>query len=390
MKLTFKDLKQQKFVIEAEPSELISEIKEKISKEKGWDASQQKLIYSGKILKDSNTVESYKIVEKDFIVCMLSKLQPKVPIGGTSATTPSTPAAPISQTPVAPPAPGPAPAFALGNVVTTPSPARVNPGIDAGDLNTLASGDERAAAITMIEGMGFPRADIDAAMIAAFNNPNRAIEYLCNGIPENLRQRTSNPAVAAAAPSAPIPTATGGASATANAPADAGDAPINLFEAAAQAGRASGAAASRSSRAAPGTGATAEPGSGAAGNLGNLDFLRLNPQFQQLRQVVQQQPLMLEPILQQVGAGNPQLAQLIGQNPEQFLQLLAEDVDEDAPLPPGAQSISVTEEEREAIERLCRLGFSRDMVIEAYFACEKNEELAANFLFDQPDDADEN
>lgn len=62
---------------------------------------------------------------------------------------------------------------------------------------------------------------------------------------------------------------------------------------------------------------------------------------------------MLEPILQQVGAGNPQLAQLIGQHPEQFLQLLSEDGDNDAPLPPGAQAISVTEEERAAIERVC-------------------------------------
>jgi UV excision repair protein RAD23 len=118
---------------------------------------------------------------------------------------------------------------------------------------------------------------------------------------------------------------------------------------------------------------------------------------------------MLEPILQQVAAGNPQIASIIGQNSDQFLQLLGEELDDDeGALPPGAQAISVTEEERDAIERvrikfllipafgfltnpiqLCRLGFPRDSVIQAYFACDKNEELAANFLFDQPDEDEE-
>lgn len=73
---------------------------------------------------------------------------------------------------------------------------------------------------------------------------------------------------------------------------------------------------------------------------------------------------MLEPILQQVGAGNPQLAQLIGQNPDQFLQLLSEDADEDAPLPPGAQAISVTEEEREAIERVSNPTISQATLVD--------------------------
>lgn len=73
-------------------------MKEKISKEKGWETSQQKLIYSGKmsicslgkmdfalssvklmflgkILQDANTVESYSIEEKGFIVCMISKVE---------------------------------------------------------------------------------------------------------------------------------------------------------------------------------------------------------------------------------------------------------------------------------------------------------------------------
>lgn len=154
------------------------------------------------------------------------------------------------------------------------------------------------------------------------------------------------------APSAPAaPAATGGD----------GDEPVNLFEAAAQAGRTGGAGgaargrgagAAGSSLAGLGAGIGAAAGAEGGVGLGNLDFLRNNPQFQQLRQIVQTQPRMLEPILQQVGAGNPQLARLIGENPDQFLQLLSEDTGDDTPLPPGAQEISVTEEEREAIERV--------------------------------------
>ncbi|CBX96856.1 predicted protein [Plenodomus lingam JN3] len=71
MKITFKDLKQNKFVIQAEPTETL---KAKIQADKGWEVPQQKLIYSGKILQDAHTVESYKIEEKGFIVCMVSKV----------------------------------------------------------------------------------------------------------------------------------------------------------------------------------------------------------------------------------------------------------------------------------------------------------------------------
>jgi UV excision repair protein RAD23 len=62
---------------------------------------------------------------------------------------------------------------------------------------------------------------------------------------------------------------------------------------------------------------------------------------------------MLEPILQQVGQGNPQLAALISQNPEAFLQLLSEGADgEDGDDGIGLQTISVTPEEAEAINRV--------------------------------------
>jgi ubiquitin len=36
----------------------------------------------------------------------------------------------------------------------------------------------------------------------------------------------------------------------------------------------------------------------------------------------------------------------------------------------------------EAIDNLVQLGFTKERAAEAYFACDKNEEMAANFLFE--------
>ncbi|KAM0241179.1 hypothetical protein ACHAPO_001981 [Fusarium lateritium] len=374
MKVTFKDLKQQKFTLDVEPSELISAVKQKISAEKGWEPQLQKLIYSGKILKDDETVGSYNIEEKGFVVCMVNKPKPKP--AESSAAPPATPAAPPTRTPAAPAAPAQS-SSQQAAVPATPTPQR---SADAGseEPSGLAMGSQRTEAIANMEAMGFERSQIEAAMRAAFNNPDRAVEYLLNGIPDNIRQeqqqREAAPAAPASQPSQPA----------AAAPQGGEEGGVNLFDLAAQHGGSGARGASGGSETAAAA-AAAAVGSG-GGDLGNLDFLRHNAQFQQLRQIVQQQPQMLEPILQQLGAGNPQLAELIASNPDQFLQLLGEYADDDVPLPPGAQAISVTEEERDAIERLCRLGFDRDAAIQAYFACDKNEELAANFLFDQPED----
>jgi len=392
MKLTFKDLKQQKFFIEAEPTETIAALKEKISAQKSWEVAQQKLIYSGKILQDQNTIASYNIEEKGFIVCMISK--PKAPPvdkdAGPSTSTPKKPAPSTS----AQQAPSVAPPTAVApprpqNVPETPSTAGTSAAVPEAaaapsfnDPSALAMGAQREAAIQNMLEMGYERENIDRAMRAAFYNPDRAVEYLLMGIPEHLLQEHRQPPARqapagqpAANPASPPPPPAAAAAAPPAAAAAVEGENVNLFEAAANAAR------------------QRQQGGGSAAGLGNLEFLRNNPQFQQLRQVVQQQPQMLEPILQQVSQGNPGLAALINQNQEAFLQLLGEssDNDDDGPgvPPPGTHQVVVTEDERQAIERLCRLGFERDLVIQAYFAFDKNEELAANFLFEQPEGDDE-
>lgn len=133
-----------------------------------------------------------------------------------------------------------------------------------------------------------------------------------------------------------------------------------------------------------------------------MSALQNQPQIQHLRQLLQQNPALIQPVLQQIAETNPQLAALFAADPDRIAQAIGLDPEalgEDE-LPEGAHVIHVTEEEQAAIQRVrdfCRiirasvadragqlqdLGFSRQAAIEAYFACDKNEEMAANYLFE--------
>ncbi|KNC97430.1 UV excision repair protein Rad23 [Spizellomyces punctatus DAOM BR117] len=380
MKLTIKTLAQKSFHIEAEPTDKISEVKKRIEESQGFEVSQQKLIYSGKILEDSKTVEECKIEEKGFLVVMTGKPKAAAPSTPAPAAAPAAPSAPIASTaPTVPSTPAtPTPASAASDTTTTAVP------VEGGsfDASTLATGSAYGSAVQNLVEMGFERDQVVRAMRAAFNNPDRAAEYLMTGIPEHVtRDLAPQPPApsAGAAPAVPAPAAAdplasqpATTAATTGGTGQQGGQFINLFEAAAQATQ-------------QGPGGAAAAGAGGL-NLGDaqnqLAFLRNSPQFQQLRQLVQTQPQLIQPLLQQLAQSNPQMMQLIAQNQDQFFQLLGEAGEGGAEGGPGPQYISVTPEEEAAINRLVALGFDRALAIEAFFACDKNEELAANYLFD--------
>jgi UV excision repair protein RAD23 len=123
-------------------------------------------------------------------------------------------------------------------------------------------------------------------------------------------------------------------------------------------------------------------------NIDDLNALRNQPHFRDLRQFVRQNPSLLQPLLQQIGTQNPGLLELINSNQATFMRLLQEpdEGDESNPNIPPPQYVSVTQEDKEAIDRLEALGFERAHAIEAYLACDRNEEMAANYLFDHMND----
>lgn len=69
---------------------------------------------------------------------------------------------------------------------------------------------------------------------------------------------------------------------------------------------------------------------------------------------------MAQPLIQQLAMQNPAMAQMLAQNPDALAQLLGVELDEEVQ-PPGTHVVSVTVEERAAIERVCGFLF--------YFNC---------------------
>ncbi|XP_010435751.1 PREDICTED: ubiquitin receptor RAD23d-like isoform X2 [Camelina sativa] len=366
MKVFVKTLSGTNFEIEVKPADTVSDVKQAIETVQGaqYPAAKQMLIHQGKVLKDETTLEENNVVENSFIVIMLSKTKPS-PSGASTASAPAptpsaTQPAPTPQV-SAPTVSVPEPTSVTATAAAPAAAASVQTDVYGQAASNLVAGTVLESTVQQILDMGggsWDRDTVVRALRAAFNNPERAVEYLYSGIPAQaelppVAQAPSTGEQAANPQAQPQQAAaTGGPNAN----------PLNLFP-------------------------QGMPAADAGAGAGNLDFLRNSQQFQALRAMVQANPQILQPMLQELGKQNPQLVRLIQEHQTDFLRLINEPVEGEenvmeqleAAMP---QAVTVTPEEREAIERLEAMGFDRAMVLEVFFACNKNEELAANYLLD--------
>ncbi|CAN0218632.1 unnamed protein product [Ascophyllum nodosum] len=406
-----KTLKGESFRIDMAEEALMSDVKRKISEDRGVDPSGQILISSGKTLKDEDSL-SDSVSASGFLVLMMKVSKAATPFilymqfkrARRAAPPPASASTPTPTTKPPAPAPTPAPTTAVASagpstgaagassVAAVPTPARATSA--GGDLPIVAANVEQLTA------MGFPEDQARVALRAAFNDVSRAASYLMEGIPEGAMDEADDVNAEPRGGADGIGTAMG---------EDDDDEDDENDRDALMA-------------------AAAEAFAGGEGGGGNpLNFLRFHPQFEQLRTLVRENPSMLQQVLQQLGTQSPELVERISAHPDDFLRLMNDPPDEegqammemgieglmegiegmdDEESPSGSGdgvgregrqdeggsfaqprdqvTVELTQEENDAVENLMAMvpGVGRDQVIEAFIACDKNAEMAANLLFE--------
>ncbi|KAF6137867.1 hypothetical protein GIB67_013996 [Kingdonia uniflora] len=254
MKLTVKTLKGSHFEIRVQSNDTVMAVKKNIEDVQGKDnypCGQQLLIHNGKVLKDESTLEENKVSEDGFLVVMLSKSKVSGPSGSSSTQPTTTAPAPAAAAAAAPtPAPSPAP---VASTVSDLAPS--NPYGQA--VSNLLPSDNLEPIIQQLMDMGggsWDKETVTRALRAAYNNPERAVDYLYSGIPEAAEVAVSVPNFASNQESGEaIPTTESGI--VSNVPLSGGpnSSPLNMFPQEAL-------------------------NTGVGGGDGSLDFLRNNQQ----------------------------------------------------------------------------------------------------------------
>eukprot|EP00758_Cryptobia_borreli_P004530 Tbor_TRINITY_DN4432_c0_g1::TRINITY_DN4432_c0_g1_i1::g.7934::m.7934/K10839/RAD23, HR23; UV excision repair protein RAD23 len=343
MKITLKTTAGRSIVKEFEPTNTMADIKDTFKDD--YDVVSIRLCYKGKVLDDTKTIGEIGLSDTDAIFLSGKKLSiqkpaapaVKEPVKSTTeapASSPSSLPAPISPSP-------PTETVTISEDLNQQSPTVRETVLTATQLPAVSETVEVShSLIDTIKAMGFDDEEqIKLALRAAYMNPDRAIDYLISGMSiGKLRELAEE-----ASPSVPVHTGH----------------PV----------------------------ARGAPTSSVVGMEEVQRALESIPQFDRIREHVVSNPNHLPIAMQQIQQYHPEAFAVIEQNPQAFLALIGggggggESMADTG----DGRVMQLTPEDIAPIERLVSIGggvWDRHAATLVYLACNKNEEIAANVLFD--------
>ncbi|SOV77103.1 DNA repair protein RAD23, putative [Plasmodium sp. gorilla clade G3] len=388
MKIKVRTLQNNEEEINVEPNDSILDLKKKVEVVlTDMPSDKQKLIFSGKILKDEDKATDI-LKDNDIVIVMvtrriINKNSQKEDINKESlnkiennnkcdenvnVTTSNTEEKKENKE----------------NKNDNPNDNIFNSFNNAESM--LLTGDQLRESIDNICAMGFEKEQVKKAMILAYNNPNRAIDYLTNGFPNENINVNANENINSGSNFSNLLN-------TENNP---------LLE-----------------------GNSSHPLSS------NEEAFRNSTFFNAIRDMALSNPQRLPELLQMIGRTDPSFLEYIRQNQTEFLAALQnygnnindheehsddninnhlddnlENADDENAIQndsflqnvgqqvlsdPNNENMNIpitplNETEMESIKKLESLGFPKHVALEAFIACDKNEEMAANYLFENMND----
>ena len=326
MKITVKTVRGQGSQVDIEETATVGDLKKIIGERDNVDASLVSFVFKSKMLKDdAATVASYGVKDGDQVVLVLKKSAVHTAAPAAQPAAPAQ-AAPVQQqtAPVAQPAQPAAPAQPSQPLNQPVDIFQQQPGQQQQPA-AQAPVEPSEEDILELVNMGFDREDVKKALRKTHNNLNIAANILLSGADiDSIPDLPENGA--------------------------AGQDPFDLPK-------------------------------------------------EQFIQLYNEQPDLFEPLFQKIEQTMPQLAGPMRQNPGMLYDLIQQSkaahaggqIPQHAPQPapqpvpqqqPAGAESQMSAEDNAAVDRLASMGFSRAQCLQAYIACDKNEELAANFLLD--------
>lgn len=370
MKIKLKTLKSSEIELNIQDNTiLVQDLKNQIEKEQDVPSSSIKLIYNGSVLDDKKTLSSYSINENAVIIYMVSKVTKKNEITKTTTEDKNS------------------------NIKKEENIKKENNTSDNNIKNNEIKNNTTSSTtnnnpnkyteqMSQLLEMGFDQAKCLQALSAAKGSVQIAIEYLYNGIPENLPfdNNDNNGSVGFEIDDNAYDN---GFDVDADGEGD-GNEHLNL-------------------------------------NFDNFDLSDPNALTKIascIKVLISHDPSILQDIMLDLEETNPEILDFIKDNETQFKELMSQEVneddfkvaellgittnvhhdvdhdDEDLSYVPGNDGHNsnnnnplseitkdFNDKDRESIKNLAALGFSEIDAIQAYLACGKNEEMAAEFLF---------